>query len=132
MEESFAAESFDDKLAEQYLCYQEVTEDGEGHTMIRKLPVEEGKVQVLFELYTSPWSERVSVVGEFNHWDTSATPMHRNETDLRWAATVVLAAGQRYRFRYLRDGQEWINDWHADDHVENSYGSYDSVVDLAK
>jgi hypothetical protein len=29
------------------------------------------------------------------------------------------------------DGKEWRNDWHADDHVDNPYGSYDSVVDLA-
>ena len=98
--------------------------------MIRKAAVDKGRVQVAFELHASPWTGRVSVVGEFNDWDTSATPMHRSETELHWVATVVLAAGQRYRFRYLKDGHEWINDWHADDHVENPYGSYDSVIDL--
>jgi hypothetical protein len=30
------------------------------------------------------------------------------------------------------DGREWLNDWHADDHLENPYGSYDSVVDLTE
>lgn len=40
------------------------------------------------------------------------------------------ADGQRYRFRYPVDGREWLNDWHADDYVENSCGSDNSVVDL--
>ena len=47
-----------------------------------------------------------------------------------WKVTVELEDGSRYRFRYLVDGKEWLNDWHADDHEENPYGSYDSVVDL--
>ena len=43
-----------------------------------------------------------------------------------------LEAGRRFKFRYLVDGKEWLNDWHADDHLENPYGSFDSVVDLTK
>jgi hypothetical protein len=30
------------------------------------------------------------------------------------------------------DGKKWLNDWHADDFVENAYGSEDSVVDLTE
>jgi 1,4-alpha-glucan branching enzyme len=99
--------------------------------MIEKQPGSEtGKVQVSFVLPSNMWAERVNLVGEFNDWDTAATPMSRNRSDANWRATIELKAGQRYRFRYLIDAKEWLNDWHADDHVENPYGSYDSVVDL--
>lgn len=101
--------------------------------MIEKQPgIQKGKVQVTFLLPSNMWAERVNLVGEFNDWDTTATPMNRNRSDANWKATIELEAGQCYRFRYLIDGKEWLNDWHADDHVENPYGSYDSVVDLTE
>jgi 1,4-alpha-glucan branching enzyme len=89
-----------------------------------------GFVRVTFELPSNLWAERVNLVGEFNDWDTTATAMARSRSDASWKATVELRTGQRYRFRYLVDGKEWLNDWHADDHAENPYGSFDSVVDL--
>ena len=88
-------------------------------------------VRVTFELSSSMWAERVNLVGEFNDWDTTVTPMKRGRNDANWKAAVELQAGQRYSFRYLVDGKEWLNDWHADDHQENPYGSYDSIVDLS-
>jgi 1,4-alpha-glucan branching enzyme len=99
--------------------------------MIIKGPAKQADhVRVTFVLPSTMWAEKVSLVGEFNDWDTSATPMTHNRTDANWKASVDLPAGRRYRFRYLVDGKEWLNDWHADDHLENPYGSYDSVVDL--
>lgn len=91
---------------------------------------DQGFVRITFELPSNMWAERINLVGEFNDWDTTATPLRRNRSDANWKVTVELETGQRHRFRYLIDGKEWLNDWHADDHVENPYGSYDSVVDL--
>mgnify|MGYP001125295371 FL=1 len=99
--------------------------------MIKKeLAEKKGRVLVTFELPSGMWAERVNLVGEFNDWDTRAAPMTRDRTDADWKATIELEAGRRYRFRYLVDGKEWLNDWHADDYVENPHGSDDSVVDL--
>ncbi|MFC2037269.1 isoamylase early set domain-containing protein [Chloroflexota bacterium] len=99
--------------------------------MIKKEPTEKkGRVMVTFELPSNTWARRVSLVGEFNDWDTRAVPMTRNRVDADWRATIELEAGRRYRFRYLADGKEWLNDWHADDYIENPHGSDDSVVDL--
>ncbi len=99
--------------------------------MIQKEPAKKkGFVRVTFELPSNMWAERVNLVGEFNDWDTTATPMSRDRSNANWKASVDLETGQHYRFRYLVDGKEWLNDWHADDHIENPYGSYDSVVDL--
>jgi 1,4-alpha-glucan branching enzyme len=100
--------------------------------MIAKEPAgKTGFVRITFELPSNIWAERVNLVGEFNGWDTTSTPMNRNRSDANWKVSIELETGQRYRFRYLIDGKEWLNDWHADDHVENPYGSYDSIVDLA-
>jgi 1,4-alpha-glucan branching enzyme len=99
--------------------------------MIKKEPTErEGRVSVTFELPSSTWAERVNLVGEFNDWDTTSTPLGRSRADADWKVSIELEAGRRYRFRYLVDGKEWLNDWHADDYVENPYGSDDSVLDL--
>jgi len=100
--------------------------------MITKGPgSRQGLVRVTFELPSTMWAERVNLVGEFNEWDTTAMPLTHSRSDANWGVTIELQSGRRYRFRYLVDGREWLNDWHADDHVENPYGSYDSVVDLS-
>jgi len=92
----------------------------------------DGQVLVIFRLPHTTRADRVSVVGEFNDWDSTATPMHHRSCDADWTATVILKAGQRYRFRYLLDGKKWFNDWHADDYEDNVYGTNDSVVDLSE
>jgi 1,4-alpha-glucan branching enzyme len=92
----------------------------------------DGQVRVVFRLPNTTLADRISVVGEFNDWDTTATPMILRRPDAEWSATVVLEAGHRYRFRYLVDGKHWLNDWHADDHVDNPCGPCDSVVDLSE
>jgi 1,4-alpha-glucan branching enzyme len=100
-------------------------------TLLKREPIDrKGQVRVTFELPSDPWVERVNLVGEFNDWDTTSTPMARERADVNWKVTVELAAGRCYRFRYLVDGEKWLNDWHADDYVENPYGFDDSVVDL--
>ena len=101
--------------------------------MITKRPsTKKGVVRVTFELPSTMWAERVNLVGEFNDWDTLATPMTHNRSDANWKVTIELQGGKRYGFRYLLDGKEWLDDWHADDYVENPYGSYDSIVDLTE
>jgi 1,4-alpha-glucan branching enzyme len=101
--------------------------------MIEKEPTNKGdRVRVTFILPSNMWAERVNLVGEFNDWDTTATPMRRNRSNANWRASIELPMGRTYRFRYLIDGKEWLNDWRADDHIENPYGSFDSVIDLTE
>jgi 1,4-alpha-glucan branching enzyme len=89
-----------------------------------------GLILVTFVLPANVLAERVNLVGDFNDWDTGATSMRLDGTGASWKTTVELPTGRRYRFRYLVDGKQWLNDWHADDFLENPYGSYDSVLDL--
>jgi 1,4-alpha-glucan branching enzyme len=88
------------------------------------------RVRVTFELPSALWAERVNLVGDFNDWDTTATPMIRNRAHASWRATIELPLGRRYLFRYLLNGAEWLNEWQADDYEETDDGVYSSVVDL--
>jgi hypothetical protein len=96
--------------------------------MIEKESVEKsGHVRVTFELPSALWADRVNLVGEFNDWDTTATPMTRDRRHRDWRVTVELSAGRRYLFRYLLDGQEWVNEWHATGNVEEDLLSITAV-----
>ncbi len=83
--------------------------------------------RVTFILPNSMWADAVYLVGDFNAWDRSS---HRFERDRqgRWTITVDLELGRAYQFRYLRDGQDWMNDEQADAYVHNRYGSDNFVV----
>ena len=70
----------------------------------------------------------VVVVGDFHAWSPHSHPMTDEPTG--WSCTVTVTVGQRYRFRYLLDGERWENDWEADDYVDNDHGGQDSVIDL--
>lgn len=94
--------------------------------MITKRPGRPGKVKVTFALPASIWADRITLVGDFNDWDTEATPLRQLETG--WMVTLDLEAGQEYHYRYVHNGSEWHNDWHADAYARNAYGGDDSVV----
>ena len=70
------------------------------------------------------------VVGEFNDWSTTATPMKRSKNGT-FSATVELEKGRSYQFRYLLGQTHWENDPDADDYLPTPFGdSHNSVVSL--
>ena len=97
--------------------------------MIYKQPLPDGKsVQVTFELPSSIWAERVNLVGDFNQWSTDSHEMRQSGADGSWRITLELPAGHEYQFRYLINGDDWHNDWHADRYILNRFGTDNSVV----
>jgi len=83
--------------------------------------------KVTFSLPTQVQGESVYLVGDFNHWDETATPMKRNK-DGSFSITLDLEKGREYQFRYLVNGSEWHNDWEADRYVPNPFSGDNSVV----
>ena len=71
--------------------------------------------------------ERVCLVGEFNQWDTQATPLKRGR-DKRFKVSLDLPLNQEYQYRYLINDTNWQNDWDADSYVPNPFSDTNSVV----
>ena len=70
--------------------------------------------------------QSASVIGDFNEWDNAATPMEK--VGKAFKATLDLHLNQRYEFRYLVNGEAWLNDSSADDTVPNAFGTENAVV----
>lgn len=67
-------------------------------------------------------ANKAYVVGEFNNWDLTKTPMIKRSNGTR-SATVELPTSGEYQFRYLIDETRWINDEEADKFVPNNLGN---------
>ncbi|GEM_PF-4707631 len=74
---------------------------------------------------TLPEAESVALVGDFNGWSDTATPMKKNKAGV-WKVDLALEEGE-YQFRYLVNQNEWYNDEDVPV-VPNIFGSENSVV----
>ena len=68
----------------------------------------------------------VSVVGDFNGWDASATPMVKDSSG-EWSAKVTLLPG-RHVYAYLVNGEQWVVDPLAPQIPDAGYGPANAVV----
>ena len=57
----------------------------------------------------APGAGSVSLVGDFNNWDGTVTPMHATRSGTLWSVTVPLSPG-RYRYAFLVNGSRWLAD----------------------
>jgi 1,4-alpha-glucan branching enzyme len=69
----------------------------------------------------------VHLVGEFNNWDITATPMKKMKNG-SFQVSLQLNAGRSYQFRYLIDEKTWENDWNADQYVPSAFGATENSV----
>jgi len=69
----------------------------------------------------------VSLVGDFNAWDPNATPMSQLKSG-DYKVTLDLEVGREYAFRYLIDGQTWVNDWEADKYTPTGISTEENSV----
>jgi 1,4-alpha-glucan branching enzyme len=59
-------------------------------------------------------AKRVSLLGDFNDWNARKATDMRKLKDGSFTRTLDLEVGKSYQFRYLVDGERWINDPQAD------------------
>lgn len=98
--------------------------------MIRKNYSSTGKVcRVTFSVPADVGAETARVCGEFNEWSKAGHPMKRRK-DGSFSVTVSLKPERSYRFRYVLDGEHWMNEPEADGYVRNPFGSKDSVLEV--
>lgn len=89
----------------------------------KKYSKKNGTCKVTFTVPVVEGSEvqKVHVVGEFNKWSTSATPMKRTRNG-EYTASVDLKPGREYQFRYLLNDAHWGNESGADKLADTPYG----------
>ena len=93
-------------------------------------PAESGPRRFQFVL-VEPGAANVSLVGDFNDWDATRTPMRRTSGDGLWTAIVALEPG-RYRYAYLIDGRRWLADPTAPAVGDDDYGTPGSVLTVGR
>jgi 1,4-alpha-glucan branching enzyme len=84
--------------------------------------------KVTFELSSDQvQGKQVSLVGEFNEWNSSNTLLKKQKNG-NFKATLELPIGSEVQFRYLVDGQNWINDDSADKYVPSGVSNENNSV----
>ena len=82
-------------------------------------------------MLVAPDARTVSVVGDFNDWDPSATPLREAADAGVWTITVPLAAG-RHQYVFMVDGNRWTPDPAAPTAVEDDFGMPNSVITVGE
>jgi hypothetical protein len=85
-------------------------------------------------VFVTHGATQVSVVGDFNQWDSAATPMKRMGDSNAWTVTVPLAAGRHvYSFYAVgSDGEKWFADPNAPAAPDDGFGRRNSVLLVGK
>ena len=88
--------------------------------------LQEAPLKVQFVL-DAPRARSVTVVGDFNAWDGSRTPLERDSTTGVWSALVDVRPG-RHVYAFLVDGTTWTLDPSAPRTKDLDYGTEQSVM----
>ncbi len=91
-----------------------------------RLPVHD-TVRVVKFVLVAPQAKEVALVGDFNRWDASATPMTRTPTGGTWSVTLPVAPG-RHLYAFVVDGTQWLADPTAPLAPEDGFGAANSVL----
>jgi hypothetical protein len=93
---------------------------------VSRRELQEAPVKVQFVL-DAKRARSVTLVGDFNAWDRSATPLERDSTTGVWTALVDVRPG-RHLYAFLVDGTVWTLDPNAPRVKDSDYGTEQSVM----
>jgi serine protease AprX len=86
--------------------------------------VENGR---LVFIYHDDEAQSVSLVGDFNSWDTALTPLRKDESGL-WLAEVKAPEAGSYQYKFFVNGSRWLEDPSNGMKVPDNYGGLNSVL----
>jgi hypothetical protein len=72
--------------------------------------------------------EEICIVGDFNNWDPHQNKFSHKNSDGSSSLELVLETGKEYKFRYLCDGESWMNEPEADAEVLTHFGDAKNSV----
>ncbi|HXY30320.1 MAG TPA: isoamylase early set domain-containing protein [Gemmatimonadaceae bacterium] len=84
------------------------------------------RLVVRFEL-VAPSAREVALVGDFNGWDRSATPLVRAGANGTWVVQIPLTPG-RHVYGFVVDGSSWLPDPRAPRAPGDDFGAPSSVI----
>jgi 1,4-alpha-glucan branching enzyme len=70
---------------------------------------------------------RVALVGDFNGWSQTATPLEPGTVAGTWSVTLPLSAG-RHVYAFVVDGTKWMPDPRAQRTEDLDFGRANSVL----
>jgi hypothetical protein len=86
--------------------------------------LENGRLMFVFH---DDRAQSVSVAGDFNGWSHVATPLKRNDSGL-WLTDIDAPRAGRFEYKFIIDGQRWIEDPSNGLKAPDSYGGLNSVL----
>jgi hypothetical protein len=93
--------------------------------VVRSREPNAGETKIPFALRMS--ASRVTLVGDFNGWDRTGTPLLRQDGSDEWRATIALPAGV-YRYAFLVDDARWVADPSHAGPVDQDFGEPTSLL----
>ena len=78
-------------------------------------------------VYHDDYAESVSVAGDFNGWNHVTTPLKRNRSGL-WTTEVVGPRAGRYEYKFVIDGNRWLEDPSNGMKTPDTFGGLNSVL----
>ena len=86
--------------------------------------VENGRLMFVFH---DDSAQSVSVAGDFNGWNHGTTPLKRSASGL-WSTEIKAPRAGRFEYKFVIDGQRWLEDPSNGMKVPNNYGGLNSVL----
>ncbi|WP_298371128.1 isoamylase early set domain-containing protein [uncultured Lutibacter sp.] len=86
------------------------------------------KVTFLLDKEEALGAERVDLLGEFNNWNTAEPVIMKKLKNGSFKVVIDLPAEQEFQFKYLLDGEKWVNDANADKFVGSGLGAEENSV----
>ena len=86
------------------------------------------KVTFSIPFETAKNFKKAYLVGDFNNWDTELTQMKVMKRNGSFSVTLELETNKEYEFRYLLDGNFWINEPQADKLVPTYFQDAENSV----
>ena len=86
--------------------------------------VEDGRLVFVFH---DDHADSVAVAGDFNGWSQRAAPLRRNGSGL-WSIEIMVPRAGRFEYKFIINGQRWIDDPSNGLKAPDNYGGLNSVL----